>query len=323
MASIGDEQLLAAAITAARQAAKVMLEERKAMGERASVKQEKASPQDIVTAADMAAQNAIYATLQNTFRAGFDDGSIGFLGEESVEPGSDASAKAIAQLANKDVLFVVDPLDGTTMFAHDIALYTVSIGIARKGIVTAGVVYHPALDELFYAVKGQGAWLVRAGGASKEPLRVSPEPLMRNALWAFGLHSVPAVTATMLNTLRMLTEVSRGARCLGSAALHLAYVAAGRFTAFTELDLNAWDLSAGALIVQEAGGRVGDTRGQEYTLLTRDIVASNGAREVHEGALYLMAHPLVGTSSKWSPEEAVQHGEGRIKAVFEEWKAKV
>lgn len=208
MASLSTERLLEVATDAARRAAAVAIAQR-ATG-RHDVNQ-KASIMDIVTAADLAVQRCIEDTLRAAFPEGFADGSVGMLGEEDVEPGSAASAAALAQHAARDVLFVVDPIDGTTMYAHDISLYVVSIGIAREGVVEAGVVYHPGFDEVFAGQRGRGATL---NGA---PIRVSPETRMRNALWAFGLHSTPSVCGTMLRALTGLTQVSRGCRCLGSA----------------------------------------------------------------------------------------------------------
>jgi myo-inositol-1(or 4)-monophosphatase len=132
-------------------------------------------------------------------------------------------------------------------------------------------------------VRGQGA---RLNGA---PIRVSPEADMRRALWAYGLHNTLDVAHVMLKGVRALVDASRGARSFGSAATHLAYVAAGRFTGFTELDLSSWDLAAGSLLVEEAGGRVTDTRGGPFSLLVRDVLASNGASAVHDGALAALA----------------------------------
>jgi myo-inositol-1(or 4)-monophosphatase len=103
------------------------------------------------------------------------------------------------------------------------------------------------------------------------------------------LCSAPQVCRVMITGLGAMSEVTRGCRSLGSAATHLAYVAAGRFTGFWELDLSSWDLAAGSLLVQEAGGIVTDTRGRPYSLLTRDCLATNGASGIHAGAIAALA----------------------------------
>lgn len=137
---------------------------------------------------------------------------------------------------------------------------------------------------MFTAIRGCGAFL---NGTTR--LRVSPEPALGSALFAYGLHSTRRVCRVMVTGLGAMSEVTRGCRSLGSAAAHLAYVAAGRFTGFWELDLSSWDLAAGALLVKEAGGVVTDTRGAPYSLLTRDCLATNGAPDVHGGALKALA----------------------------------
>lgn len=236
----------------------------------------KASVVDLVTEVDVKCQNVIEKRLMEAFP------ESAFLGEESVAPGAAASAAAIRATLEqgKEWMFIVDPLDGTANFVSSIPLSVVSIGIAYKGEVVGGVIYEPARDELFTAMKGHGAFL---NGTT--PLHVSPAEKMVEAVWAFGTHHTQHVARTMLRGVGALSAVCRTVRSFGSAALHLAYVAAGRLTGFTELDLSSWDVSAGSLIVMEAGGKVTDTRGEPYTLLTRDTFATNGAPEVHDGGL--------------------------------------
>lgn len=174
----------------------------------------------------------------------------------------------------------------------------VSIGVAYKGRVVVGVIYEPHRDELFSAVRGRGASL---NGA---PMRVSGETAMRAALIGYGLHHQRHVAKTMLRSAEALIDVCRGMRALGSAALMMAYVACGRLTVFYELCLNSWDLAAGALLVEEAGGRVGDMRGGAYDLLTRDVLASNGAPDIHDGTLAVLAasgSAVCDPASKWPP----------------------
>ena len=147
-----------------------------------------------------------------------------------------------------------------------------------------GVVYEPYRDEMFSAIRGSGAFL---NGTKR--LHVSREVDIGAALFAYGLHNTQRVCRVMVKGLGAMSEISRGCRSLGSAATHLAYVAAGRFTGFWELDLSSWDLAAGSLLVAEAGGLVTDTRGEPYTLLTRDCLATNGAAAVHRGALEVLS----------------------------------
>lgn len=174
---------------------------------------------------------------------------------------------------------VVDPIDGTTNFVHGIPCSVVSIAIAHRGVVVVGCILDPYRNELFTAIRGQGA---KKNG---EPMRVSAETDLKRALFGFGTHTLKTVRETMLRGVAAVGDVSRGVRSFGSAALHLSWVACGRLTGFWELDLSSWDLAAGSLLVEEAGGRCADTRGHPYTLRTRDMFATNGAPDIHEGAL--------------------------------------
>lgn len=237
----------------------------------------KANDKDLATEVDQAAEAAIFAAIQRSFP------DHAFLGEESVAPGSVASAAAIAAVEDQDWLWVVDPLDGTTNFIHDLAHSVVSIGVAHRGVVVVAVIYDPYRDELFSAVRGRGAH------CNGERMRISSTPSLSTALFAVGFHSRADVAAAMVRASTALLGACRGIRCLGSAALHLAYVARGAFTGFFELDLNSWDLAAGSLLVEEAGGRMSDSRGVAYTLATRDCYATNGAEGVHAAGLALLA----------------------------------
>ena len=184
---------------------------------RVVIDHEKAGNQDIVTAIDQACQKLIEDAVGAAFPA------HRLLGEESVAAGSKASTAATiaAVVGQPGWLWVIDPIDGTTNFVAGIPFSVVSIGVSHDGELQVGVVYDPYRDELFSAVKGRGTWLHTAGGAARRQCVVSPEPLMRNALFAYGLHHTPSVAHTMLDGVRAITDVSRGARCLGSAALHL------------------------------------------------------------------------------------------------------
>ncbi|MDF1728072.1 MAG: inositol monophosphatase family protein [Sulfitobacter sp.] len=168
--------------------------------------------------------------------------------------------------------WIVDPLDGTTNFLHGLPHYSISIALEHKGEVTAGVIYDPSKDELFFAEKGAGAWM------NETRLRVSGRSRMIESIFATGLpfggrSDLPAT----LQDLARLLPATAGVRRFGSAALDLAYVAAGRYDGFWERRLNAWDLAAGLIIVKEAGGLVEPlTRGDDI-LSSGAVICANEA----------------------------------------------
>lgn len=180
--------------------------------------------------------------------------------------------------------WIVDPLDGTTNYAHGFPRFCVSIGVEHMGERTVAVVYDPLLDELYHAVRGTGAWL------GERRLEVSRETRLDRALvatgFAYDVHETP--DDNMANFARML-KATRAVRRDGSAALDLCYVAAGRFEAFWEFKLKPWDVAAGLLIVEEAGGRCSDARGGPAPASGRETVASNG--QLHAEILTLLLAP--------------------------------
>ncbi len=155
-----------------------------------------------------------------------------------------------------DRCWYIDPLDGTINYAHDVPLFAVSIGYAEHGQMQAGVVYNPMTEEFFSAVRGQGAWL------NDEPIHVSETTDLIQSLLATGFpYDTHNSVHTNLENFNRLTLRSQGVRRLGSAALDLSYVAAGRLDGYWEIKLSPWDLAAGILIVEEAGGVVTDLVG--------------------------------------------------------------
>jgi myo-inositol-1(or 4)-monophosphatase len=219
------DRILDVAVSAAKEAGGLM---RSRLG-RTPVGKTKFTTKDLVTEVDIKCQAAIQAHIT----ASFPEHSM--LGEESVPPGSAASASALAEFAAKEWLWIVDPLDGTTMFAHGIPSSVVSIGVAHKGTVVVSCIYNPYLEELFTAIKGRGAF------CSGERIHVANDTTeMAGALWATGFHHTEHIGGLMVKALATLLRASRGVRCLGSAAMHLAYVAAGRFTGAC----NRWHLLA-------------------------------------------------------------------------------
>lgn len=206
-----------------------------------------------------------------------------FLGEEDVAPGKEASASALeAKLSSSDSdwLWIVDPIDGTTNFVHGMPLSMPSVAAAYKGEVVAGVIYDPHRDELFTATKGGGAFM------NGKPINVGAQDVIGDAVVAMGSPPAEESMVMSLKGVQALMPKVRTIRMLGSAALMLAWVANGRLTCYWEYDLSSWDISAGALIIQEAGGRFTDLEGNDFTLRTRKICATNG--KVHDSILNVL-----------------------------------
>ncbi len=223
-------------------------------------------PSDFVSQADLRAEATLREELTKA-RPGY-----AFLMEESGASGSDAWTWR----------WVVDPLDGTTNFLHGIPHWAISIALQRRhpdgsSEIAAGMVYSPVNDEMFWAERGSGAFV------NDKRLRVSSRRDMKDALFATGIPFAAVGTRTrdaFTRTLAPLMTSTAGVRRFGSAALDLAWVAAGRYDAFWELGLNAWDVGAGVLIIAEAGGRVTTPDGAEFSLrddAPNDIVAGNPA----------------------------------------------
>jgi myo-inositol-1(or 4)-monophosphatase len=217
---------------------------------------------DLVTEADRASEKLIVSRLREALP------THGIYGEEGTRSGLDAEFR-----------WYVDPLDGTTNFAHGFPAFCVVLGCEHRapglapeadGQMVAGVVYDPLRDEMFAATRGQGATL------NGEPIRVSPEKLLQNSLIATGFPSQKRHESPNVHFYQEFTLRSHGVRRVGSAALDLAYVACGRLEAFWEFKLNPWDTSAGFLLVEEAGGKVTHFDGSPFTLDSAETFATNG-----------------------------------------------
>jgi myo-inositol-1(or 4)-monophosphatase len=208
---------------------------------------------DFVTQVDRAAEQAVIDVI----RRAYPDHS--FLAEESgAAPG-----------ARPEYLWVIDPLDGTTNYIHGFPQYCVSVALEHKGTLTQAVVYDPAKNELFTASRGRGAFL------DDRRMRVSKCAHLKDALVGTGFPFKEMSRLELyLRQLRTLMSTCAGVRRAGSAALDLAYVAAGRMDAFWEMGLSRWDMAAGALLIQEAGGLVSDLQGGSGYLDSGDIVAA-------------------------------------------------
>lgn len=190
------------------------------------------------------------------------------------EEGDDHSDEA----ATAQLRWIVDPIDGTTNFAHGVPPYAVSIALEQAGDIVVGVVYDVARDDLFTAIRGQGAY------ANGVRMRVSRRAAMNECLLTTGFpYRSFGHVDLYLNVLKTVFQTTRGVRRPGVASVDLAYVALGRFDAFFETGLSPWDVAAGMLLVEEAGGRVTDYSDGVRPLFARQILASNGA--IHEQML--------------------------------------
>jgi myo-inositol-1(or 4)-monophosphatase len=169
-----------------------------------------------------------------------------------------------------DYRWYVDPLDGTTNFAHGYPVFCVSMGLEYKGELLAGVVYDPTRDEMFAAAKGSGAQL------NGRAIRVSKTARLKESLVATGFPSHKRHKNPNINFYHQITLRSHGVRRAGSAALDLCYVACGRYDAFWEFNLNSWDTAAGVLLVHEADGKVTNFRGEPFSIDSRQVLATNG-----------------------------------------------
>ncbi|HYP66650.1 MAG TPA: inositol monophosphatase family protein [Thiobacillaceae bacterium] len=215
------------------------------------------SERDYVSEVDHSAEQAIIETLLEAYP------SHGILAEET---GSRPAQEGHAD----EYQWIIDPLDGTTNFLHGLLQYSVSIALRHKGQITQAVVYDPAANELYTASRGRGAFL------NDRRIRVSKRDKLEDCLVGTGFPFREFSHAeAYLNMFRDVMKRTSGIRRPGSAALDLAYVAAGRYDAFWEIGLNVWDLAAGSLLVQEAGGLVGDLSGNEGWLDTGNILAAN------------------------------------------------
>lgn len=218
---------------------------------------------DLVTAADRASEKLVVERLRSRFP------THGIVAEE----GSEVNAAS-------EYIWYVDPLDGTTNFAHSFPMFNVSLGLTQKGQPVAGVVYDPIRKEFFTAEKGSGAFL------NNRKIRVSQAEALKEGLFATGFPSPkrPQLSANVyfFHQISMLTH---GARRAGSAALDLCYVACGRFDGFWEFGLKPWDAAAGVLMVSEAGGTYTDMQGGPYAPGGPHLAATNGL--LHEELLEL------------------------------------
>jgi myo-inositol-1(or 4)-monophosphatase len=222
---------------------------------------------DLVTEADIAAEELIIDRIRSHYPL------HGILAEESGETIQEGSSRS-------EWKWIIDPLDGTTNYAHGYPCFCVSIGVEHAGALEIGVVYDPMRNEMFAAERGQGATL------NERRIRVSKVEELNSAMMCTGF---PYDVRTRPDFARDFTNFTLHAQAVrrdGSAALDLAYVACGRFDGFWEDGLNTWDIAAGALLVSEAGGRITNFENEPLDIYTKKVVASNG--RVHDAMLRLL-----------------------------------
>jgi len=224
-------------------------------GEVAELQVSKKGTADYVTAADLKAEQVLFEEL-NKSRPGY-----GFLAEE----------RGMIEGTDKTHTWIVDPLDGTTNFVHAIPHFAINIALEREGAVVAAVTYNPIAQEMFWAERGKGAFLNNA-----RRLRVAARRTLLDSVLATGIpFAGKPGHAQFLKELHQVSHQVSGVRRFGSAALDLAWVAAGRFDGYWERGLNPWDLAAGQLLVSEAGGQLSDIDGAETGPRATSIVAAN------------------------------------------------
>ena len=216
--------------------------------------------QDLVTEADRASEELILERLRSHFP------SHTIVAEESG-----------LHDKSSEYRWYVDPVDGTTNFAHGYPVYNVTLALEHKGELIAGVVYDPTRDEMFAAERGSGAYL------NNRRIQVSPAPNIEVALFSTGFPTRRRHLDVNIHFFYQLAMVTHGIRRSGSAAIDLAHVACGRLDGFWEFRLSPWDMAAGKLLIEEAGGTVTDMRGRPHRLDSIHLLASNG--KIHPGTL--------------------------------------
>jgi len=235
-------------IAAAYQGAEIL---RANFGKKCKV--QKKGAKDLVTESDTESERLIIETIRKVFP------SHGILAEESGSYNNGA-----------ECIWIIDPLDGTTNFAHNLGLFAVSIAFSIKGDIAAGIVLNPITGELFTAVKGEGAEL------NGIPIHVSETTSLSESLlvtgFPYNVNDMKPLQARFFNCLK----ASQGIRRLGSAALDLCYVASGRFEGFWEENLKPWDTAGGLIIAKEAGAIVTDFSGNQFDVNKKEILATNG-----------------------------------------------
>jgi len=220
---------------------------------------------DLVTEADLSSEEIIKHMISSVFP------NHSILAEES----------GIETKQNSPFQWIIDPLDGTTNYAHHIPIFCVSIAFAVENVPICGVVFNPYTEEMFIGIKNRQATL------NGIPIKVSQTSQMKDSLLVTGFpYNLHSILPSLLNRFSACIQKSQGVRRLGSAALDLCFVACGRFEGFWEQNLNPWDTAAGVVIVQEAGGKLSNFANQPYSIDQKEIVASN--QLIHDELIRLL-----------------------------------
>ena len=244
-------------------------------------------PADFVSNADLKAEKTLIYELSNARPA------FGFLVEE----------QGIIEGSDKANRWIVDPLDGTTNFLHGIPHFAISIAHQKEGSIVAAVIYDPVKDEMFWAERNRGAWM------NNRRLRVSSRGNLSHSVLATGIpHFGRGKPAEFLDIAETLMPQVAGIRRMGAASLDLAYVAAGRYEAYWETGLKAWDIAAGLLMVSEAGGFVTDYAGRDKVLNSGEVLATNDK-------LQLTMQKLIMKSRHAVAEKAAEQAAEKNKSV--------
>jgi len=213
---------------------------------------------NLVTEADKMSEDLIIAAINSSFP------DHGILSEES--PAQNSQAK---------LRWIIDPLDGTTNYAHGYPVFCVSIALENEGVIVLGVIYDPLREDMFVAVRGSGAYL------NGKKLKVSPTATLSRSLLATGFpYDIRMSKDNNLNYFNLMAVEAQAIRRAGAAALDIAYLAAGRFDGFWELKLMPWDVAAGCLMVEESGGVISDMSGGQWDISSPNVLVSNGL--IHE-----------------------------------------
>lgn len=232
---------------------------------------------DLVTEADKESERVVLGILRKEFP------DYPVLAEES----GMVSAESVGEGEGPEMMWIVDPLDGTTNYAHGLPVFAVSIGLAKGGVPVAGVVYDPVRDEMFWAEQGRGAYL------NEDRIQVSDVTRVERALLSAGFpYNVAESDIDNLDHFHTFSKCAQAVRSFGSAALDLCCVACGRQDGFWEYDLKPWDTAAGAVLVEEAGGRITNFAGGSWAYDADTIVASNGL--IHAQMIDLLSRGTTG-----------------------------
>ena len=233
---------------AVRKAGKPLLRD---FGEIENLQIQSKSLADFVTNADIKTEKILLETLQYYYP------KATYITEES------------EKIKGNDEIIVIDPIDGTTNFIHGIPLVGIVVARIFNGEITDGVIYNPILNEFYWASKGKGAW------CNNKRLRVSKRQNLIDCLIGTGIPHANRVYPNYLEEIDSISKNCSGLRRLGSAAIDLAFVAAGKLDGYWERNLNLWDVSAGVILVKEAGGKISLPNGENWHIKSKDILASN------------------------------------------------